>query len=1136
MENKHGINRIDGTTDEDLQTAFEAIAAASSKDEYRQYRGQEMSRVEDNHKNWLTFAPVIREMQDEFLQWREKIVRQCIQKDWWGREKVFTEKDLDEAVKTMGNIEETYWRQGALPGNEFYLEHMLPTLITIAETPEQLREISRDAIEAYQYLLVWNRSGGSGKAPRYLPRNFFANRDSPQKHGMGADVSGQFKYFYTRYGKWFTLAVSYYQGWSSDRYYGDGDWCEGVGKIERTFCPVHNALPEELREGLWKAFIAYGGERRAEKFLQAVPGVIEKFEKMGRKDLLKYYFAMAERAPNISHEGDTDMSFPILSADDAFEECLAIDEVSEFKDDLIKIAQYILDHGKDRSYPTFKNEKKLRIFYSGINLPDILQQLKNANCSTKQIKQMFDLPFTHPWLKESAVTILQRYAEIEKNFPGGVQNLLVHLEQMKHAPKCMWRLTLNAAENQLMRSGNVETYLRGAHKVVGKLGDGAYGYFQYYDLMHPQYLSLLENESLFMQRLEEALALTDVVPEALSIGDGGTRSLVLSSYLDILGQGGDVESYRRAVEYFAKAAQKAWDSLSAQERKGRHRTLSECIDAAIDGYLSICEENIPLDHVIKIIVRLTIEQGEVRYGGVLQKFLNVVREGHVDYRVAVLMAVHQRANHPGLSILDGIDLPIEAQKLELMTEVVYKTRAALAAVYRTDVGRLDYVIEHAKSKKKAGQKPKDIINLSLVKNLLGEKKRIEALERDPEMARVFNFKKIKGEIDQAMRMAQLKDALQFSIGTAKEGIHASEFLANTNPATRTAVTGMSLLVALGVRDVPEMKGRLKPLPGPRGGTLMGIQGATDLLEHGRFQNALVENMRIALPHVERQVMEARRRSTGYMAIGEKVHTQQEMDPRVVQFIQGLFGRSQTCFHLIHANQSMVMPPLPTALELKMLTALLECFGAIQEEKPEIQTAMAGRWNEEYAGIVGASMLLSTRRGVVYEPGAFGTTHNSETGARIMAYDAGVRERNLPFDLPEAQGRTDMLGRRIYSDLDTYQVLGTLATHAQFNGPMKGVMQSYSQQFMKILQKYGLTVPLRQSAWVYDHKKEGDSLQAHEAMVSSFTQAWMQSAQRVDLGIIREVNDVIARASQEMEAVGYELGRENPKELEKLMTF
>jgi hypothetical protein len=61
--------------------------------------------------------------------------------------------------------------------------------------------------------------------------------------------------------------------------------------------------------------------------------------------------------------------------------------------------------------------------------------------------------------------------------------------------------------------------------------------------------------------------------------------------------------------------------------------------------------------------------------------------------------------------------------------------------------------------------------------------------------------------------------------------------------------------------------------------------------------------------------------------------------------------------------------------------------------------------------------------------AFSTSHDESTGARIMAYDAGVLNTDFKYMPKKITGRTDMLARQSITDIFLYQFIGSLVSQS-----------------------------------------------------------------------------------------------------------
>lgn len=243
---------------------------------------------------------------------------------------------------------------------------------------------------------------------------------------------------------------------------------------------------------------------------------------------------------------------------------------------------------------------------------------------------------------------------------------------------------------------------------------------------------------------------------------------------------------------------------------------------------------------------------------------------------------------------------------------------------------------------------------------------------------------------------------------------------------------------------------------------------------------------------------------GLMPIGGKIHVSTGIAPETFERVREKLDLTSTPFRMIHAGRSLILPA-GQATDLTRLIRALVAHKLFQNNEPDLQLGIAGRWPEGVAAIVGASVILGSDQGIIYKPSAFSTTHDDLTGARIMAYDDGTRWTGGAFDLPQATGRTDMLGRHAGIDILHYQVLGTLASHYVYNGRWGHLFESYRERFQTTLQKAGLHKTIQESAWIYQKgstdKKDDDK---HGRMVNKLAHVWIQAQAEANEGISGEV--------------------------------
>lgn len=398
------------------------------------------------------------------------------------------------------------------------------------------------------------------------------------------------------------------------------------------------------------------------------------------------------------------------------------------------------------------------------------------------------------------------------------------------------------------------------------------------------------------------------------------------------------------------------------------------------------------------------------------------------------------------------------------------------------------------------------------------------------------FTQVIQRLEEAWEEASKKRKLRLLINSKIE----DSPLANANETTRLIIGGTALMMAIGAIENSN--------PGTLALPQLSSSNSENLLvlasDHKKkdYWKEIESRIKDALPKVTQFILEQRTATPGLMPIGGKVHVERAVDPQNVKLFQQIFGLDSTPFQLIHAGESMILPPLPSAAEQALLILLLEKIGVIDSKSPQIQTAIAGRWTDETASMVGSAMLLGTRRGVRYKRGAFSTTHDNETGARIMTYDApvnGVKIEGLPFDIPAATGRTDMLGRQIISDIDMYQVLGTLASHQEFGGPFEREADQFRRAYSELLERHDLKETVGSSAWIFNQERKGDSLEGHEAMIGSISDRWFKGLSigaRGQFGIIGDVRKLVLEASQSMQSRAEEVIQLKPRDYRRLKKY
>ena len=404
---------------------------------------------------------------------------------------------------------------------------------------------------------------------------------------------------------------------------------------------------------------------------------------------------------------------------------------------------------------------------------------------------------------------------------------------------------------------------------------------------------------------------------------------------------------------------------------------------------------------------------------------------------------------------------------------------------------------------------------------------------NPELQQYLVKNAYLSELDRMARINFFKEACRIGIGGSEDLERSGDLMRTTNKSTQMAIAGMSILLGAGAMEFENMEDGIARLPVDSNTSFEELSG---LLMDGRYEKILRGNIAMVLPRLEQAILSERARMPGLLPVGGKIHKKKPVNEEGLAAVEKIFGLpAGTSFKLIHANKTLLLPPLPSALEMQMLVKVLESFGVIDLAIDDLQICAAGRRPEENAAIVGSATLLSRNIGRTYADGAFQTSHR-ETGARIMAYDAGVKLNGMPFDSHILHGRTDILGTQDVGDFGRYQVLSSLAAHQETGEIFTPLMRTFSKDYLKVLERAGLHRVLRQSAWVFDNAKGDDDLRNHEGMVRRFTDKWMYASGRPDFGVIRDVKTLIGIAKGKIEEAAPALIAHNREEFDRLLKY
>lgn len=364
--------------------------------------------------------------------------------------------------------------------------------------------------------------------------------------------------------------------------------------------------------------------------------------------------------------------------------------------------------------------------------------------------------------------------------------------------------------------------------------------------------------------------------------------------------------------------------------------------------------------------------------------------------------------------------------------------------------------------------------------------------------------RVKGEVSLVTRLNDWRAVLSLK---NEEALTPHEWIYRAHPVTQLGACAGALFLALGLGEVCSdfddlgwtvPAASLDPIFSPEEllELLDGRRDIHQLVEDSGAQGkkeTLLANIKKALPYVIESIRAARVAYPGLMAVGTKIEAKKNIKNSDFRFIMDLAGLGDvrtTPFQLKHKGRSLVCPPMPSALEQKLLVMLFLMFGVVDTREMDIQVTIGGRLGNENAGIVCASNILASPSMVTYAPGAFSAGgYDGETDCRVMIYDAGVRNTGLPFDVRGAVGRTDRVACKDLTDIFQLQVLGTFGVHREFEGPFKDQAGVYRDGFMNALKDHGLEAAFHQAPWVrHKELKHWDAIEYHEKMLADFARA------------------------------------------------
>jgi hypothetical protein len=969
-----------------------------------------------------------------------------------------------------------------------------------------------------------------------------------------------------------TLAVTQHQTWQADRHYDGGNYSHSVNQLEEIFIPLYRVVPDEFKASAFKAAYAYR-DSQLQDFINYACNAVTHFTNNGCKQLLRYFFEMAENAPDMGSmgRGYLNESFPIADHERALQECRAIDAFVEFKTEAFEFAKFTIRAGKEwyRHYSlSFLADDASAISYERgreIVIPKIIVDFKAAGYSKEKIEEIFAIINRADKLpKRVKVEIIRNYLKLDQVMPGGVSALFEYLDNISPAPGCCIALVEKLCDPKLkINTDALPLYLKLGKKVVEKLGDGGEHYFR--RRHHPDSFDELINTDPdeFKRQVGRVIGFAKPIIDIGGAKESTASNKLVEAYAENFDKpnfSGGCLKFLSAIRalYLSKMRRgvRSWkdDSvlryiMETLKYLGSFRSMA-ITDPNEMGYEEQEEDPFPknfdYNFFIKFIAFLLTEDEQMFYGRMLN-FDSLISEG-LDYRLAAhvesdMAQAGQKRYHVRQLPFAPKKLLIDERKIVEVLELTNLIDQTIAEVTRLDNGYVKLGSDPA-SKTKQPTVFEKAQQLAL--KLQDLRRQCQEITSGVQPDSVFNFGRHIKRLENAVEKVVGKSMLSFSRCAQLAGEDTSfdlglqQVIKTQSESTRMLITAMAFMQSLRAAGVNNVLGAgMSPSRYFEAVGGKDAQGEVDdfgELIAGSKRDQILHSMRQVAPIIERNIIAHRVDIPFLFPEGGKIHTEQPIDDSSLDALNRMFGIESTPFVLQHANKSLCLPPALTAYELKMYIAILEAFGLLDGKDPDLQLTMSGEWSKRLASRIGTAMLLGTQRGVIFEQDAFRSKmHDDATGAHIMAYGAGGIKLNIPTQPICSSERTDIFGRHDVTDADLYQIVGTLGTSLEYDRIFKPVAVDFFERLEDLMDRKGLT-PIAESAnWIFDHQQPGDLLR-HVNMVNEMGERWMRERRLRNFGIISEINKLVAAAVRDMRAVGQIEAEKNPKIIQALESF
>lgn len=770
-------------------------------------------------------------------------------------------------------------------------------------------------------------------------------------------------------------------------------------------------------------------------------------------------------------------------------------------------------------YPTFLHMQQTQKspMETHISITDMIARMQKNGYSEEQIHEVFTLhsAYRGPLRFGEIMKIAADFDTIDTRFPKGTKNgFIPYLESYDGMRSCQ-KILLEHVKEWNLPPEMMDAYLECAAEFKVNMGNDMYHYFEN--------LPQETDPETFKRRIKKVLSAIEIVYQSTERKEEGwsSKNYILQTLLRCTEE--EIDEARDSFLLLVEHVGKTMKGRNLSDFMNEYYRMFSCLDGVTKQQESKKKSNKRNFRTwAKTIIDIyTSTEDYFERSERWSLYTQLLKHG-VSEEIAGLIGIF-----PDEGRVPLMEMPAGSETHEDIMRTVWWVRRLLNHQHKAELPHFWGTIRSMVDK---GRRGGENNQRALVPSRTEAYKEFDIRKLKSQLATLETIKKQWEDKGDKIAACALEKAIQevkkiisevnvsraieegFGIGT---GIMQadSDFLRNAHPTVRIAAQGAALSHQLRGRKI-----------------LIEDEINIPDLEYE------CAKAREHLPEIERKFLAQRSQMPGLMAIGSKIHLKHPLNLDQANAVLRSLSFGQTPFKLIHAGSSVIIPPMPTALETNMLLLTLNVLGIFEEKELDMQSAIGARLSPETSAILGATTLLATNRSAQYDPGAFSTTHDNLTGKRIMAYDAGVKDRGMPFDLKRAPGRTDILGRRSLEDNFIFQLVGTLGAHLDYDGPLSPLAQSYKNGLEFILRRHDLYQTMNQSAWVFNHAQDGDTLENHEAMIQTFNRARLEGTLRQDLGIMGQVRNLIRVTTEEFMRQRKAIIAQNPFEFEQLMQY